>query len=68
VSDVKVTCRSCGHVRLPAADVRLVLRFEDPYYVFRCPQCGGRVRRAAPEQVAHVLAQGGAVAVRVAAP
>jgi RNase P subunit RPR2 len=66
VSEVKVTCPTCGHVLLPAAEVRLVLRADDPYYVFRCPRCGGRVRRTAPEDVAGLLADGGAVAVRLA--
>ena len=63
---VKVTCPSCGHVRLSSADVRLVVAAppRSPYYLFRCPGCDRRVRRPAPEEVVAALTERGVVTVR----
>lgn len=54
---VKVTCPDCGHVRVPPADVRLVVAAgpSGSYYLFSCPGCGQRVRREVTKDVAGAL-------------
>jgi len=66
---LKVTCPGCGHVRLPSGDVRLVVGSgrRGTFYVFRCPDCGTRVRRPAPEPVAATLLERGVTALRTTA-
>ncbi len=54
---VKVTCPDCGHVRVPPAEVRLVVT-ESPggsFYAFTCPGCSQRVRREVTRDVAGAL-------------
>jgi ribosomal protein S27E len=65
---LKVTCPDCGHVRLPTDEVRLVVGPgpRGSFYRFRCPDCGGRVRRPAPEPVVATLLERGVPAIRVA--
>jgi predicted RNA-binding Zn-ribbon protein involved in translation (DUF1610 family) len=65
---VKVTCPDCGHVRLPSADVRLVVDSgpRGSRYVFRCPDCGARIRREAPRPVVVTLLAHGVTAIRPA--
>ncbi|MGQ0625000.1 MAG: hypothetical protein ACT4PP_10195 [Sporichthyaceae bacterium] len=55
--EVKVTCPDCGHVRVRAADLRLVVpgSGRSAHYRFRCPQCGADVRREASRVVAAEL-------------
>jgi hypothetical protein len=56
----------CGHVRVPTADVRIVVG-EPPkssYYVFACPDCGRRVRRAVTDDVVAELVSRGVPSVR----
>lgn len=53
---VKVTCPDCGHVRVPPADLRLVVADRGgSFYQFSCPQCGRRVRREVSKDVAGAL-------------
>lgn len=63
---VKVTCPSCGHVRLSSEDVRLVVATPPraPYYLFRCPGCDRRVRRPAPADVVAALTEHGVPTVQ----
>jgi hypothetical protein len=53
-------------VRLAPADVRLVVGAppRGSYYLFRCPQCDVRVRRAAPADVVTALVEHGVPTVR----
>lgn len=66
VTRLKVTCPTCGHVRLTPTDVRLVVGTppRGSYYLFRCPQCDVRVRRPAPEEVVRALVEHGVPTVR----
>lgn len=54
---LKVTCPDCGHVRLEAGEVRLVVAQppRSPYYVFSCPGCARRVRRPVTVAVAAAM-------------
>lgn len=66
---VKVTCPDCGHVRVPPADVRLVVT-QGPsgsFYVFTCPGCEQRVRREVTRDVAGALLARRVPAVRAVA-
>jgi len=65
-AQLKVTCPGCGHVRVAAADVRIVENppGKDSYYVFSCPDCGRRVRRTVSVDVLAELVARGVVAVR----
>lgn len=55
--EVKVTCPDCGHIRVRAADLRLVVPSSGrgAHYRFRCPDCGQAVRREASRAVAAEL-------------
>lgn len=66
VTRLKVTCPTCGHVRLAPADVRLVVGAppRGSYYLFRCPQCDVRVRRPAPPEIVTALVEHGVPTVR----
>jgi predicted RNA-binding Zn-ribbon protein involved in translation (DUF1610 family) len=61
---LKVTCPTCGHVRLDPDDVRLVLGSVEAYYLFRCPGCEQRVRRPAGAEVVAALTERGVPTVR----
>lgn len=67
---VKVTCPDCGHVRVPPADVRLVVAPAPgtSFYLFSCPGCGRRVRRVVSRQVAAELLARRVPAVRAVGP
>lgn len=65
-TQLKVTCPLCGHVRVPTADVRIVVA-EPPkasYYVFSCPGCTKRVRRPVTPDVVDELVSRGVPSVR----
>lgn len=67
---VKVTCPGCGHVRVPAADLRLVVSGDagSSFYLFTCPTCGVRVRREVTKDVAGALLARRVPAVRAVGP
>jgi ribosomal protein S27E len=63
---VKVTCPQCGHVRVAAREIRLVVPADatGSFYRFRCPSCSLSVRRPAVAPVVAALQDSGAVVVR----
>lgn len=67
---VKVTCPECGHVRVPATEVRLVVSGDAgrSFYLFTCPTCGVRVRREVTKDVAGALLARRVPAVRAVGP
>lgn len=64
MTQLKVTCPACGHVRVDAVDVRIVQSERGSYYVFACPDCSRRVKRGVTEDVADELVARGVPAVR----
>ncbi|HZE67548.1 MAG TPA: hypothetical protein VE081_12995 [Sporichthyaceae bacterium] len=66
MTQLKVTCPACGHVRVNADDVRIVVSAppKGSYYVFGCPDCSLRVRRPVTADVVEELVARGVPAVR----
>ncbi|MGQ0845878.1 MAG: hypothetical protein ACT4QF_17285 [Sporichthyaceae bacterium] len=64
MTQLKVTCPACGHVRILAEDVRIVVGERGSYYVFACPDCTRRVKRPVTEDVVDELVARGVPAVR----
>ena len=66
MTQLKVTCPACGHVRVNAVDVRIVVGSppKGAYYVFGCPDCSLRVRRPVTPDVVEELVARGVPAVR----
>lgn len=64
-TQLKVTCPACGHVRIDAADVRIVVSDRSSYYVFGCPDCDLRVKRPVTPDVVDELVARGVPAVRM---
>jgi hypothetical protein len=66
MTQLKVTCPACGHVRVNAGDVRIVVGSppKGAYYVFGCPDCSLRVRRPVTADVVEELVARGVPAVR----
>ncbi|MDI2126655.1 hypothetical protein [Yinghuangia seranimata] len=59
-------CTVCGRVELTADQLRLVLRPNKSFYLFRCPTCGESVRRPAGEKIVELLSDGGVASMQVA--
>lgn len=64
MTQLKVTCPACGHVRIDAVDVRIVQSERGSYYVFACPECSRRVKRTITDDVVDELVSRGVPAVR----
>lgn len=64
MTQLKVTCPACGHVRVNACEVRIVVSERSSYYVFGCPDCSRRIKRPVTPDVVDELVARGVPAVR----